>query len=630
MANLPKAASLLTAIRGTASHITNYNLLFGTTIAATGALTAADRKSLFDTAGDPAYVQATFLANLPKAASLLTALRSNASQLSNYNSLFGTAISAGALSVNDRKSLFDTTGAAGYAEAAFLASLPKVVSLLAGLRANNQLLADFNLIFAVALQSSGAVNASGRKALFDTVGDAAYVQATFLNNLHPATTLYFGIQGSPEYRVYFNALYGTQYFVTSSDASTAMFRLFKASVPDHFYTTSITERDSAIAAGYTLEGIAGYVSEVPGGGNVPFYRLLKNGHHIYTSNETEKTALIGQGWALEGIAGYIPPVTANVTAPLFRLYRASNGDRIYTTSTAERDSAIASGFTDEGVVGQFATFEYLVTSPNAADRKALFDVVGDASFNQNNFFAVLPLTGSLYAALQGNTTLRGYFNALYGTAVPASGAPPRANLAALFGVAGAAGYSQTTYLQVLNRAGSLYSALQTNATHRANFNLLFNTALAATGAPSAADRGILFDTAGPAAFNQASFLAVMAEAAPLYSGLRSNVTNMNYFNLLYGANIAATGALSAANRTILFNVAGGAGFNASTYLNILPKAGQLYVALQGNAAKRAIFNSRFSAAVPESGSPNGATLGVIFGLTGDPNYNFTAFWASLV
>jgi len=50
---------------------------------------------------------------------------------------------------------------------------------------------------------------------------------------------------------------------TQAPGTVPLYRLFRLHKPDHFFTTSTVERDYAIAGGYTLDGVAGYVWTTP-------------------------------------------------------------------------------------------------------------------------------------------------------------------------------------------------------------------------------------------------------------------------------------------------------------------------------------------------------------------------------
>jgi hypothetical protein len=125
-------------------------------------------------------------------------------------------------------------------------------------------------------------------------------------------------------------------------------------VGDHFYTTSASERDNAVAnLGYHNEGIACYVYSAMAKGRTPFYRLLNssNGGHFYTTSASERdNAVANFGYHNEGIACYVYSVKAKGRIPFYRLLNSSNGDHFYTTSASERDNAVANfGYHNEGI-----------------------------------------------------------------------------------------------------------------------------------------------------------------------------------------------------------------------------------------------------------------------------------------
>src|ERR1039457_1910083 len=108
---------------------------------------------------------------------------------------------------------------------------------------------------------------------------------------------------------------------------------------DHFYTTSTSERDNAVADdGYHFEGIASYVYDAQQAGTAAFYRLFSpgSGDHFYTMSTTER----GYGYETEQTG----------TTAFYRLFSPGSGDHFYTTSTTERDNAVTNdGYRSEGV-----------------------------------------------------------------------------------------------------------------------------------------------------------------------------------------------------------------------------------------------------------------------------------------
>ena len=82
--------------------------------------------------------------------------------------------------------------------------------------------------------------------------------------------------------------------------------MFNPAVIDHFYTTSVSERDNALRnLGYTYEGVAGHLYPDTACGALPLYRLNNSNatDHFYTMSADDRDT----GSYYEGIAGYIFP-----------------------------------------------------------------------------------------------------------------------------------------------------------------------------------------------------------------------------------------------------------------------------------------------------------------------------------
>jgi hypothetical protein len=121
------------------------------------------------------------------------------------------------------------------------------------------------------------------------------------------------------------------------------FRLYNPGATDHFYTTDAEEKASALAAGYQDEGSVGYIFPTLGAAKVtivnavdvlvPLYRVFnpEKTDHFYTTDVAERdSALATGGYLDEEIAGYVFPDQSAVldafpsvedkTAALYRLY----------------------------------------------------------------------------------------------------------------------------------------------------------------------------------------------------------------------------------------------------------------------------------------------------------------------
>jgi hypothetical protein len=139
---------------------------------------------------------------------------------------------------------------------------------------------------------------------------------------------------------------GEACFVFAADPSgaTAFYRLRSSRIPFHFFTTSLAERDNAIAnLNSVSEGIACFVLPVQIPGTVPLHRLVHaDGDHFFTISDAERDTAIAQfGYQSEGDACFVFPTQTQGTQPLHRLRNTATGEHFYTTSDAERDNAIA-------------------------------------------------------------------------------------------------------------------------------------------------------------------------------------------------------------------------------------------------------------------------------------------------
>ena len=70
----------------------------------------------------------------------------------------------------------------------------------------------------------------------------------------------------------------------------------------HFYTRSSTCEG---APGSTVEGIMGYVGRAPGCGSTPLYRLVRGNDHFYTTSASERDSAVAGGYRLEGTEGHV-------------------------------------------------------------------------------------------------------------------------------------------------------------------------------------------------------------------------------------------------------------------------------------------------------------------------------------
>ncbi len=130
--------------------------------------------------------------------------------------------------------------------------------------------------------------------------------------------------------------------------TTRLFRYWKGSGADHFYTTDWNELGNG-RNGYVYEGVQCYIYPRPATGSTPLFRYWNPSitDHFYTTSWNELRAG-GSGYVLEGIQGYVNANRVAGTIPLYRYWNARAGDHFYTTSWGELGSG-RDGWAYEGI-----------------------------------------------------------------------------------------------------------------------------------------------------------------------------------------------------------------------------------------------------------------------------------------
>lgn len=143
---------------------------------------------------------------------------------------------------------------------------------------------------------------------------------------------------------------------TDADSSAfQVYRFFNTSNGAHFFTTSLTERNSVLENldGLSYEGNAfdSNVTETNGTAVFRFFNLANN-VHFYTVNAEEAAGLReNTGFRDEGVAYYASSDDSSGATALYRFFNTTSGSHFYTTSSAERDNIISTlgHFNFEGV-----------------------------------------------------------------------------------------------------------------------------------------------------------------------------------------------------------------------------------------------------------------------------------------
>lgn len=125
-----------------------------------------------------------------------------------------------------------------------------------------------------------------------------------------------------------------------------VYRYYKHSVLDHFYTTNIDEIGTLEMGAkgkhdYVFEGILGYISPHSFPGSVPIHRYYQGqvSDHFYTVDANEiGTFVVGNknkcGYTYEGVLGYAYPAEHHVV-PVYRYGHPKIHDHFYTVDSEE-------------------------------------------------------------------------------------------------------------------------------------------------------------------------------------------------------------------------------------------------------------------------------------------------------
>lgn len=178
-------------------------------------------------------------------------------------------------------------------------------------------------------------------------------QRNLVNHL-PNGTYYWKVRAKLNTGLYttWSPVYSFTYTLPVADTPVwvPLYRLYKSSSHDHFYTTIPSHVESSLADGYVRENIEGYISDRKfNDANCGYIFRLRhkvNDVNLYTQDATEKENRIAQGFTYEGILGFtymeIPTrmVATGGLVSLYRLYNSTLTDNFYTTSWFERTNAI--------------------------------------------------------------------------------------------------------------------------------------------------------------------------------------------------------------------------------------------------------------------------------------------------
>ncbi len=151
--------------------------------------------------------------------------------------------------------------------------------------------------------------------------------------------------------------------ISTDGSRVAMFRLYNRWTGEHFYTSSKSERDDIVKAGWVYEQIEWYAPTSED--FKPVYRLynkyVEGGDHHYTTSSDEKDECVKAGWTYEGEGWRTVEEGAPEYVKVLRQYNpyAITGTHNYTTDEDEQKYLVSLGWRAEadGGWGGYKTLE---------------------------------------------------------------------------------------------------------------------------------------------------------------------------------------------------------------------------------------------------------------------------------
>jgi hypothetical protein len=149
---------------------------------------------------------------------------------------------------------------------------------------------------------------------------------------------------------------GTPFYVypstASANASHGIYRLYNSTLKQHYWTLDENTKTYLINSGYTLEAtpfntLSGLVDlSLPAAGRANIYSFKGYSGYLYTTSFSELEAVLKAGYSYYGVL--TTANEANTGTPVYRLQ--ASGKHLYTANAAERDLAVSKyGYTSEGV-----------------------------------------------------------------------------------------------------------------------------------------------------------------------------------------------------------------------------------------------------------------------------------------
>ncbi len=137
-----------------------------------------------------------------------------------------------------------------------------------------------------------------------------------------------------------------------------VYELFNPGIGDHFYTMNLSEVEQAVnSMGYSNHGIKYKWSTVSYGTGVPIYRLWHDSDHFYTTSMAERDNCISNGYTDEGVVGYLNPSSSGNFVSWYRYYHSQWDDHAYPSDEDDIQVLVNAGYQSEGIHGYAKSLE---------------------------------------------------------------------------------------------------------------------------------------------------------------------------------------------------------------------------------------------------------------------------------
>ena len=135
-------------------------------------------------------------------------------------------------------------------------------------------------------------------------------------------------------------LAATVAFGAKAHADSNVYRLYNHNTGEHFYTTSLAEKNKDVSVGWSYEGI-GWVAPSKGTAVYRVYNPNSGGDHYYTKSKFEAQSLVKSGWHWD--YGGKPVFYSGGKTPVYVAYNpnAQSGAHNFTDSLGEENSLIS-------------------------------------------------------------------------------------------------------------------------------------------------------------------------------------------------------------------------------------------------------------------------------------------------